>query len=215
MKKISTLIMSAFAMIIGLGNSATAQVEEGSMIFDTYYGFPNATVTLYNGLYTDNSETEIRGIGGTGFRFEYMLADNLGVGAEYNYVFGSAKYTVTDTFTVWNGSAYEDSVVNYSVERSVTKMRFLARFNYHFVATDVVDGYIGFAGGYKYRNTTWTSTNPNGSEDEVGGLFDGVMPVAVRVAIGARFFFTPWMGANMELGLGGGPVVSGGLTFKF
>ena len=92
----------------------------------------------------------------------------------------------------------------------------MARLNYHFVSTDVVDAYVGFGAGYKHKKTTFSSDDPvNGPTSIDGGLFDGLIPVTARIALGARFFFTENIGVNMELGLGGGPLLSGGVALKF
>lgn len=213
MRKILTYLLLGASFMVG--SNVNAQVEQGSILFDAYYGFPNSTVSLYKGSIT-NTDAEIRGIGGTGFRFEYMTTDNLGIGIDFNYTYGSAEYSDTDTVTVYNPTTMqnEDSLYSYSVSRSVTKIRAMFRLNYHFVQTDVVDAYVGFGAGYKYRNTSWVASNGS-NETELGGLFDGLFPVAVRVALGVRYYFIPNLGINAELGLGGGPVVSGGIALKF
>jgi hypothetical protein len=199
-------------MLFG-GNISTAQVEEGNMLIDLYYGFPNSSKTLYS-TFESVPGYKSKGIGPVGGRFTYMIADNFGVGVDVNYVSGGAEYT--DEVSEYDSTTMTWTDNTYSIERSVTKIRVMARFDYHFVQTEMADAYVGFGAGYKYKNTTWRSTNPNGTEDELdGGLFDGLVPVAARIAVGTRLFFTDNIGINLELGLGGGPLMSGGLSLKF
>ena len=212
MKKVLLSLVAAAAMTFGYNTTATAQVEEGNVIIDLYYGYPNSSKTFWSVFETASVEGyKSTGIGPLGARFEYMIADNLGVGIEGNYVAGGATYT--ETFSVYNSTddIWEDQTYNY--ELSTTKIRVMARMNYHFVTTDVVDAYVGFGAGYKHKKTTWTTEDPNFDSEFESGL--NLVPVAVRIAVGSRFFFTENIGVNMELGLGGGPLVAGGLSVKF
>ena len=88
----------------------------------------------------------------------------------------------------------------------------MARLNYHFVQTDVVDAYLGFGAGYKHKTNKFETLDENASEYDFGV---SLIPVSLRLAIGARFFFTDFIGINMEMGLGGGPLLSGGVSLKF
>jgi len=210
MKKICTLFIATIALTFGVNNKVSAQVEEGSILFDLYYGYPNGGKTAFDFLADQGGlNLESKGIGPIGARFEYMVADNLGVGVDFNYVGSSLSYD--DTVSVYNSttSMWETDTYNYKYTRN--KIRVSARVNYHFVSTDAVDAYVGFGAGYKHKINKFTSSDPN-AEDLEGAL--NLIPVAVRICIGTRFFFTDNIGINLELGLGG-PLMSGGLTLKF
>jgi opacity protein-like surface antigen len=105
---------------------------------------------------------------------------------------------------------FED--VTYEYDFSTAKFAAMVTFNYHFVNTDVLDVY-GMAGaGYKNRNFTFSSTDPNYIEETISGT---LIPVSLRVGLGMRYFFTDNIGLNLALGLGQGGIINGGFTVKF
>ena len=102
MKRLLTVIMATCAISFAPNNSAVAQVEEGNMILDLYYGYPNVGKSFWNAVITDSSEnTKATGIGPMGIRFEYLIADNLGFGIDINYL--------------QNGFSYDKNVNEYDV----------------------------------------------------------------------------------------------------
>ncbi len=48
MKRMFTVIMATCAISFGFNNNATAQVEEGNMIIDLYYGYPNVGKSFWS-----------------------------------------------------------------------------------------------------------------------------------------------------------------------
>jgi len=214
MKKNCTLLVATILISFGFNNKAAAQVEEGSILIDTYYGFPNFGKNLWSILENDSTQnTKATGIGPLGFRFEYMIADNLGVGFDFNYLDNGFKYE--ETFTSYNSTTMTYETNTYEYQYKKTKMRFMARLHYHFVVTDVVDAYVGFGAGYKHKINKFESNDPNASEETLESLFNGAIPVSARICIGTRFFFTENIGINLEMGVGGGPLLSAGVSFKF
>jgi hypothetical protein len=45
-------------------------------------------------------------------------------------------------------------------------------------------------------------------------IVKGIIPVAMRVGVGMRYFFTKNIGANLGLGFGQGGIINAGLSFK-
>jgi hypothetical protein len=129
-----------------------------------------------------------------------MVSDKMGVGIDMNYV--SIKWE--DSYDNGNGSTYTDQIV-------YTRMRFMPRFNIHFGSSDSFDGYFGVAAGYGAGKFEYSSTNPNYQTSSTPNLF----PLAMRIAVGGRYYFTDNIGIHMELGIGGGAIIHGGLAFKF
>lgn len=213
MKRTFLAIVAAAAMTFGYNSTATAQVEEGNMIIDLYYGYPNVGKSFWSALETETtSNAKATGIGPFGGRFEYMIADNFGFGVDVNYL--SNGYSYDDQVSVYDTTTmtWSDQTYNYSYTK--TKLRIMARLNYHFVQTDVVDAYVGFGAGYKHKTNKFSTTEPGGTESDFeSGL--NLLPMSLRVALGARFFFTDFIGINTEMGLGGGPLLSGGISLKF
>ena len=105
----------------------------------------------------------------------------------------------TDTFS---DSTYTE---NYGL--TTKRMRVMLRMNKHIVQNDLVDAYVGAGVGYRYVNRKL-----EGLDDEQDGA---LIPVAFRLAFGARFFFTENLGAHVELGAWGGAPLQMGLSLKF
>ena len=70
---------------------------------------------------------------------------------------------------------------------------------------------VNWANSIGYRTASWTVTGV-----DAGGIdvLTVSFPLALRTAIGMRYFLTESIGLNAELGLGGGSNVHAGLTFK-
>lgn len=210
MKKMLLIVGTAILSVSSFGQTPVAQ---GNFIIDPYAGIPNWANSLWFNQYDGNDES-VRNykVNGSmlsyGGRFEYMVADNMGVGADVNYEVSGFNYDYDkyDTTTL--------QYFTYNVDYRAKKTRIMARLNYHFVQNDRVDVYAGFAGGYKYVSRTVTSTEPNYDESDLS-LKGALVPVALRISIGTRIYFTDNIGAMIELGAFGGGLLQFGLSAKF
>jgi len=204
MKKRFFGLIAVFTLLM-TSNVSMAQVEQGNIIIDPYYGYPNLGKSLAEAL-LDPDATDVRatGIGPLGLRAEYMLADNFGIGIDFIYNSAGAEGSYTDT-TGGTTQTYTDNVL-------MQRIRVLLRLNYHFVQTDALDAYVGGGAGYNQRIWSYKSTNPDYEEPD--NTTGALLPVAFRAALGARYYFHPNIGINAEIGLGG-PILSGGVSLKF
>ena len=209
MKKLLTIITAA---LLSSTLNAQSPVTTGNVIIDPYIGFPqsNTTRTEPTGAVNYKLNGGLLSFGG---RAEYMIAENFGVGIDVNYVKSGSNYDLNDTLYSFNTQMY-DSLVSYNWDYTAQKTRIMARLNYHFVQNDRVDAYVGFGAGYKSVKRNWTIEDPNGSSD---GLDQekALIPIAVRVAVGTRIYFTENIGAMLELGVGGGGILQFGISAKF
>jgi outer membrane immunogenic protein len=202
-KKILGLGM-AFALCLS-ANTTTAQVVgQGNFIIDGYASGHVAS-TLVETVGTIQSEEGYKHLGlpiGYGGKFEYMVADNLGLGLESNFVKTGYQYGLTGS--------------QYSYTR--TKLRVNLILNYHIVQTDNFDMYLGWGLGYKNTVRTWASDS--GNQDELDNLNSALevlkVPISIKwISFGGRYFFTDNIGMNFEVALGGGQLGKIGLTGKF
>lgn len=198
MKKSILALSCALALTVGTNYSNAQALEEGNIHLDVYVGGPNLIGTALKAGYANSQSDENLEIGGLpllGVRFGYMVADKISVGVDINYTNTSIDYT----------DGYDYSV-NYS------RLKAMARFEFHFGSADQFDLYMPVAVGYKSNKLTYETNDPNDLGDvAIGSLF----PVAIRVGIGGRYYFTDNIGLNLEFGLGGGAILEGGLAFKF
>jgi hypothetical protein len=219
MKKIYVLI---FAVIGGV--SAKAQMSQGNISIDPYIGVPNWANSLIYNQY-DGNQTNIQDykvVGSMlsyGGRIEYMASDKVGVGADVNYEVSGYSYKFDDYVYDIDGNYLTDAngdpvITQYQTQYSAKKLRAMFRLNYHFVQEEKIDMYAGFAGGYKSVNRA-SETNPTTSSYIDANLNGALIPVTLRVAIGAKMYFTQNIGAHVELGAFGGGLLQAGLSVKF
>lgn len=204
MKKVNNLLYALIALFAATFiTPVKAQVfETGDVLIEGYYGFPNLYTSVLKAAYVnDNSiqeDVKIGGIGPIGFRAEYMVTDKIGMGIDINY---------TNTYVSWS----EDYTgINYNYEISVPRFRAMGKFNFHFTDSDVFDAYGSVGAGYSSWKYKLDTNDPFYTDTEQSSL----IPVAFRLAVGARYFFTDNVGANLEFGLGGGSIIHAGLSYK-
>lgn len=207
MIKRSITLASLLTMVLfAQPNSVSAQaVEEGNVLIDVYYGFPNLYGTVFKNAYA-NSGTEqdvkISSLGPIGLRGEYMVSDKIGVGLDIGFNNTKVSFTEFDSF---DNATYEYDYKTQKIGAMVT-------FNYHFLEnSDNLDAYFMVGAGYGNRSYSFKSTDPNYTDETI----DGLIPVASRIGVGMRYFFTDNIGANLAIGFGQGGLINGGLSFKF
>jgi hypothetical protein len=197
---------------------------QGNISFDPYIGVPNwANSLLYNQY--DGSQANIQDyqvVGSMlsyGGRIEYMASDKVGIGADVNYEVSGYSYKFDDYVYDLNDNAQTDANGDYLINQykttySAKKLRAMFRLNYHFVQEEKLDMYAGFAGGYKSVKRA-SETNPTTSSYTDANLDGALVPVTLRIAIGAKMYFTQNIGAHVELGAFGGGLLQAGLSVKF
>ena len=200
MKKL-ILPLLALTMMLAPKKSNAQAIEEGNVIIDAYYGFPNLYSTTYFIIIKAAYES-LTGTGSTlgsqgplGIRAEYLITHKVGFGIDLGMNSSSLSY---------RGYIYD-------YEFTTRKIGAIFTFNYHFVENDKLDAYFVVGGGYGNRNFKFTSTDPNYVEESVESL----IPISYKIGLGMRYFFTENIGANLALGLGQGGLVNVGVSAKF
>jgi len=208
--KMKKKLLVVFAAIFLAGGSVNAQgVEQGNIIIDPYYGFPNFGKSLAETTSEGLTDVNITGYGPLGMRVEYMVGDRFGIGLDgiINNWGVEGISTVTETDGMGN-----PVTVTRQDKATMTRYRFQLRFNYHFdLSSPDLDIYLGVGAGTNIRVYKYTV---DGVEDPDQTVSGSLIPVSLRLATGARYYFTDNIGINAEIGLGG-PVVSAGLSFRF
>jgi hypothetical protein len=209
MKKISMMV----AIVCALSFNSNAQcVQQGTILADAYYGFPNLFKVILKADASNIQNTtgsaaagglSIYGIGPMGAKAEYLLTDKFGMGIDFNYSNVGIKFS--NTTTDQNGNQ-----VTYNYNLSSPAIRVMLGFNFHFVRTDKIDVYFATKAGYYNRSFAMTTNDPGYRLNL--SLAD---PIAFRVEIGMRYFFTENIGVHVNLGFPGGPLVAAGLALKF
>jgi hypothetical protein len=110
-------------------------------------------------------------------------------------------------------STHRGNAYSYSYSLTNPRPRFLARVDYHFGNSEIVDFYgaagLGYSGSrYKLVTDDPVFTLANYALREIR------LPVAFRLAFGTKIYFIKNFGATAEIGLGG-PLLTVGLSGKF
>lgn len=206
MKKV---LLTMIGALLVASSSFSQGVEQGNLIIDPYYGFPNFGKSLTEQLSEGVDEVNVSGYGPAGIRIEYMVGDRFGVGVDA--IFNGFSVSGTSTDSTFNAGTGTYDATTYSVRSTARRVRIQARFNYHFdISNPDLDGYIGFGAG---SNNRFYKYYENGSQIEDGSTTLTLFPVSFRFCSGMRYYFTDNIGMNLEIGIGG-PVVSGGVSIK-
>lgn len=203
MKNLKTVLATVTALLLLNSNSFAQKgqsssgncVEKGTILIDGFYGFPYFNGTLLKAAYRDSlgNNNQVRNLNHFGGKFEIMLNDKIGVGLEGTWASATVRYMGN------NGLIYT---------AGIDKFRILAKMNFHFATSESLDPFLTWGLGYK--NTKVYTNEPSAVND----VSLNIVPVAFRVGIGMRYFFTDMIGVNAEVGLGG-PMMQGGLSLKF
>ena len=190
------LILTFAIVVLGWQFTNAQALEQGNSLinvgmgFGSYMGSGNGYQTTFPPLYGS---------------YEYMINDNISVGAFASYTASEYKYTFP------NMEGGTGSVDDYKWKFSYLNAGALG--NYHFVNNDQIDVYGGLKLGY-----TNVSSKFNSSNDESNNIFKTLnlasSGVLFGAQVGARYFFSEHIAVNVELGYGVA-VASGGLTFVF
>lgn len=206
MKKVLLFAGILLSSAMSFGQAA----EQGNIIIDPYYGFPNFGKNLSEQASEGLTDVNVTGYGPAGLRVEYMLGDQFGIGVDA--IFNGFGVEGTSTDTVGYDANAQPITETYTARATMNRIRIQGRFNYHFdVSSPDLDIYMGVGAGTNIRKYKYEE---NGVEDPEQTISGSLIPVSIRVAAGMRYYFTDNIGVNAELGLGG-PVLSAGLSFKF
>ena len=131
--------------------------------------------------------------------YEYSGYSNNGLDAN-----GNIDYNYDDNGQLIE-TMFEDKI-------STTKIGFMATLNYHIINSDRIDFCFTAGAGYKNRSWKYESTDLAYESESVSST---LIPVAARIALNTRIFFTENIGANIGVGFGQGGILTAGLSFAF
>lgn len=198
----TNIFLPLLILLCLISASANSQkLSEGDQIVDAYYGVGIVSETVIRAI-TDNSSVKLSTIGPFGVRYEHLLHKNFSIGVDGNYSTNLISWTDND-------SIISSFVSTYELTRKIT--RIMPRVNAHYCPNKSTDLFVGLSAGYRHVKYSISTNDP---------LFDeaslpGVNPFAFRMSIGGRYFINKFIGLNAELGLGGGSIICGGISFKF
>jgi hypothetical protein len=191
-------------------NAFSQALFVGNHVIEPYIGFPN--VTKYLPILALSQEpdsiTSYVGLPPSGFRYYYMLTDDISFGVDVMFDRSRKDFVSTDTVFQNGGWQY----LSYEGQRTQTRLRLQARMNFHLpISQPNADSYIGLGFG---TNNRWLKDYKNGVLDrELKGSDAILIPFSMRVCFGYRYYFNYNLGLVGEIGIGG-PLLSFGLSYK-
>jgi opacity protein-like surface antigen len=205
--------------------SFNSQLLKGDILVDPYVGipnYPNLGVSKMFSINTQGSDSYklVGGFFSYGFRLEYMLTDKLGLGTDFNYV--KSGYTsdyIGYQYDEFNNQLFDTNgmalLMPYSEKYTAERYRAMGRLNYYFSSNEKVNFYGGLGIGYYGVNRSFTTTPYDPSSASFINFVDEVLfPISFRLAIGAKFYFTPNFGGHVEFGSFGGGTIQFGVSAK-
>jgi opacity protein-like surface antigen len=184
--------------------------QKGVQIISLGYGAPNLGKVFFKSLDRLYPTATYSGIGPIHLRYEYAIADQVGLGISLRYLNTKIEYPVVGpNYDADGNPTLGDSTYNYT--NSMTSIGAMVRANYHFSTGRQLDPYIGLGLGY---GTTNFKINLGGDVNGIASTVSSPIPIAIEATIGARYFFSESIGAYLELGYSQS-VVNGGIAIKF
>ena len=208
MKKTALLLVAFMGLFAFNSISINAQaVQQGNFIFNVYYGGPNLTASILETTFVNagagDEVDRINSLGPIGGSVSYMIADKISLGVDANYTDVSISFTSQSVDTAGNS-------ILFNTKAGFRTIRVFPRFDYHFSNSDQFDGYFGVGAGFRNRTYYTESDDP-----DYDASSEGINPIAFRLAVGGTYYLMENFGINLELGLGGGGLLRGGLALQF
>jgi hypothetical protein len=114
------------------------------------------------------------------------------------------------TFSTWKWSFNNPSTGKIDV--TYTNFGIGARGMYHFNFWEKTDVYAGLTLGWVFQSSKSKTSSPAGINEYSD---EGKPFFLFGASVGARYFFTSFLGAYLELGYSGLQILGAGLTLKF
>jgi opacity protein-like surface antigen len=186
MKKL-LFILAISCSLSGFGQSFSM----GNNNISAGYGIGNIIQSIFSSYETYDSYS-FKATGPFFLKYEQALTDRLGIGINAAYVGAKVSYIDKSYIVDTTSMTFYKQTINWS------SYSILARLNFHFATLDKLDPYWGF--GIGYRGASWKASDNDPNYDN-STSFNSVLPIGFEATIGARYYFTPAIGAYMEVGI--------------
>ena len=208
MKKIKQtfkLAVILFSSILFFGNvsaqeedaSNSENLEKGDMIIDLSYSVAGPKGLTWRAI-SLTSNSDLSQLGPIGVKFQYMTTESFGVGLDASFTSRKGTWEETD----FDFYGYNDSIVSRTAEQTI--VRVMVRTSWEIIHKKSFQ--LFWANSVGFRSANWSG--------DFAGFELVSSPLALRTAMGMRYFFTESIGLSLEFGLGGGSSVCLGGAIK-
>jgi len=207
MKKLSLLAILIAGLICSTGQQAKAQNQKGEFVasagagYSVLFGVISSLGSVSNaasgGVLSISTIPEINTTG------DYGMSDHFSLGVGIGYQSCSiTDDNFTDSST---GATGQNATVR------ISRLNIGFRPVWHFGNNPNIDFYFGMRVGVSIWSFGVTTTDPNFGFQ---GVFSGAVP-SFQTFVGLKGYFSPVVGAHLELGIGTPYLVEAGLSFRF
>ena len=173
-------------------------LERGETSIDIYYGYGSLVALQFMDF------TQFRGFEkstsfGFGGRIERVIEEDLTISIEGGFVYDS-----------YINQEFEARLDTFTVLLSRSVLRVFPRVNKYFATGKNYAFYASL--GLGYRRLRW---GVDDNDKSPIGVDPSYSFVAMRLAIGYKFFINKKSSLVLECGIGGGRLINGGVGFKF
>lgn len=203
-KKFSLFICLLTAtMFMGAKTSSAQAFEEEKSVVSLGYGF-GTFIGAIASSFDNNPGYSYSSFGPMYAKWEYGVAENIGIGINLAYV----KYTFN-----YNYDGYDNNgnSATYQEKDEFASFSGLLRINWHFGDNDKLDPYYGIGLGYRTGTWSYTTNDPSGTNS---GDLNTPIPFGFETTFGLRYLFSENWGAYLEAGAAKS-VMQVGLCGKF
>lgn len=218
MKKIKQtfkLGVIVFSSVLFFGNvsaqeedaSNSEKLEKGDIIIDLSYSLAGPKGFTWREIAL-NTNSDLSQLGPIGVKFQYMASESFGVGLDVSFT--SRK----GTWDVYRTEADSDTTyIEIEEPRAAdqTIIRAMIRTSWEIIHKKSFQ--LFWANSIGYRSVNWKGDYDRDWLLSVTSA-SASSPLALRTAMGMRYFFTESIGLSVEFGLGGGSSVCLGGAIK-
>ena len=196
--------VSILALLICI-NSFGQAFEQGKSYSGIGYGVGLTIKSTFFDTYTGAEDFDLKNPGVLSIKYDYALNSKWSIGVYY----ASQKVSASWTEIGVDYNTFEERKYSYKVTVGTTAL--LSRLQYHFnIPNEKLDVYTGVGLGYR----SWSyDTESNDMDFDYDFDFGGAFGFCYTV--GARYEFTPILGAYTEFGLGQVAAMQAGVVAKF
>ncbi len=202
-KTVILLVCFLVAIFVEERTSCAQAYQKEKSVVSLGYGFGTFVGSLANAI-ENNDAYKYSSFGPIYGKYEYGIAENIGIGLNLAYVRHTFEYNYNDYDINGNPAVYQQ-------KDEFTSFSGLLRINWHFGDNNKVDPYYGIGMGYRTGHWSHTSTDPYGT---YSADFSTFFPLGFETTFGVRVLLSDNFGAYLEAGLAKS-VIQVGLCGKY
>ncbi|MFN3404250.1 MAG: hypothetical protein ACK40G_09175 [Cytophagaceae bacterium] len=212
MKFLKYFFPTAFFIFFNFERSQAQIYNRSNILLETSYGGPNLTSGVIKGIYKASKEfgndnpVRVKSFGPICGKAQYFITPKIGVGLSFNYANTMVDGTVK--IETEHPSTGEPISEMFDYAASIPRYRIMPMISFHPWENNTKwDPYFAFGFGYQSWKIKETKYN-------LGSIDLPMSWYAFRGEVGVRYYVCDNFFLNANAGMGGGPLIAGGVGYK-